>query len=575
MHDPLEIFRREILSLLTNALRNLDYEMEPAIERAPPGKGDFTFPCFQAATEHDKKPPQAAEEISYVIGESKHIKKHKNVGPYINFYVNDNLLCDSTLKIILDLDREYGKHPPNDINVILEHTSANPTGPFHVGRARNPILGDSLARIMRKAGYHVETQYWVNNMGKQAVILTYGVERCDPAIPTGDEEARDKDDHKLVLHYRAANSLMEEDPDVAGEIGEWLRKVETGDPELVSRVKAVCERVLTGMKESLSGINVNVDHYVWESQTLEDGSATDVVERLKKAPLARSEEGAFYLELEGHVQGKDTRFFFTRKDGTTLYTTRDVAYHIWKLRRCDLALNVLGEDHKLESKQLEIALKSLGYERVPDVVFYAFVNLPEGSMSTRKGRVVTLDDLVDEAVARARTKVDELREDLSDAERAAIARIVGTGALRFNIIRIQPEKSMTFRWDEALSFEGKSAPFVQYSHARACSILRKAVEEGKPPGMWSVSDIKDEEELKLVRLLASFPSLLRECAERRLAHPVATYAHELAVQFNQFYRDVPVLKSRQRNTRLALVECAKIVLRNALDVLGIEAPERM
>jgi arginyl-tRNA synthetase len=147
--------------------------------------------------------------------------------------------------------------------------------------------------------------------------------------------------------------------------------------------------------------------------------------------------------------------------------------------------------------------------------------------------------------------------------------------LRYNIVRIQPEKAMTFRWDEALSFEGKSAPFVQYAHARACSILRKVKVKVVGPGVWTAAEIKEPEELKLIRMLAFFPSLVRDCAEKRQAHTMATYAHELAVQFNQFYRDVPVLKSREKETRLAEVQAAKIVLGNALGALGIEAPERM
>jgi arginyl-tRNA synthetase len=596
MEDPIQKFEAEALAMLNRALKSLEYTLVDKLEAAPPGKGDFAFPCFRSASEHKRKPNELAKQLEYVMEDNPLIERVVAMGPYLNFFIAPLPMAEEVLRSILDSKEAFGASPPLGKKVIIEHTSANPTGPFHVGRARNPIIGDSLTRVMRKAGYDVETQYWVNDMGKQAVIMAYGLEHCP-----GGEAERTKDDHVATVFYRQANERMEKEEKVAAEIEEWIRRVERGDLEIVDKVKAASKKVLAGMRLSLDRLNVKIDNFVWESMSVEDGSAAKVVEQLKGSELAREEDGAYYLDLEGLVHGRTQKFFFTRKDGTTLYATRDVAFHLWKLARCDMAINILGEDHKLEAKQLEAALKAVGSNKVPEVVFYAFVSLPstcpacgqpignkdekcpkcgvdvgeaakkKTKMSTRKGRAVYIDDLIDEAVDRALEVVKEKRPDLSDEEKTRISELVGIGALRYNIIRIQAEKSIVFKWEDALNFEGKSAPFIQYSHARACSILREA---GSYDG-WKASDLKDEGEFALLKTLARLPGLVRRCADQRLAYSIAEYAHEVAIGFNRFYRDFRVLGSESQATRLAVVDATRWVLRNSLELLGIKAPESM
>ncbi|MEK6810171.1 MAG: arginine--tRNA ligase, partial [Candidatus Thermoplasmatota archaeon] len=240
--------------------------------------------------------------------------------------------------------------------------------------------------------------------------------------------------------------------------------------------------------------------------------------------------------------------------------------------RCDVAINVLGENHRLEYQQLRVALRLLGARDV-EAVFYAYVSLPEGGMSTRRGRLVTMDELLEEAVARAHEEVRKRRPELSEARMREIAETVGIAAVRYNIVRVQSEKKITFRWEDALNFEGNSAPFVQYAHARACGILEKA-------GPFTPGDpvrLAHNEELKLAKLLAKLPSRIQEAAEGRRPHILATYVYDVASQFNQFYRDCPVLQAEAglREARLALVDGARIVLRNAMDCLGLSAPREM
>src|SRR5256886_6767782 len=292
-------------------------------------------------------------------------------------------------------------------------------------------------------------------------------------------------------------------------------------------------------------------------------------------PLGKEEDGARYLDLTGFgLEGDAAKYFFVRRDGTSLYTTRDIAYHLNKMGRCDVAGDVLGEDHKLTFQRLKAAFRLMGIDWAPETIFYAFVNLPEGRMSTRKGRVVYLDDLIDEAIDRAYAEVAKRREDLPEVKKREIAQTIGVSAVRYNIVRVQAEKAITFRWEEALAFEGNSSPFLQYAHARACSILAKS--NGSGPGDSRL--LIHPQEQRLLRRIAKFPSGLRDAALGRRVHSVAGEASEFAAQFNQFYRDCPVLTAEPeslRDARIELVSAAPIVLHNALECLGLKAPKEM
>lgn len=571
--DPIREFRREVESRVREALASMKVEAEFEVEIPPSDIGaDFAVPCFPLAKVLRRPPAQIAEKLSTMMGDMEFISRVWSEMGYLNFKVNDSRLTEITLGEIMDSREDYGRSERKEGRIILEHTSVNPTGPMHVGRARNPLIGDTLARCLRFRGYDVTTEYYVNDVGKQVVLLTWGLENLsEEDVPTGDIE---KDDHRLVGYYRKANQLMESDPEVSEEISEMLRRFEAGDGDVIGRVRRTAERMLGGLLQSLERVGVELDSFVWESEFILDGTARGVVEKLKSSSYAHEEDGAYYLDLEGFgVHGKDTRWFFTRKDGTTLYTTRDLAYHLNKFSRAEGLINVLGEDQKLGMQQLASALTIMGEERKPENVFYSFVSLPEGKMSTRNGMVVNLDDLIEEAEVRALEEVRKRRTDLTEKRMAEIARAIGPGAIRYNIIRVQSEKQMVFRWEEALNFEGNSAPFLQYSHARACSILRKA---GGYAAKVDPALLTDPYEVKLIKVLARFPGVMDECAERRRVHLLPSYGQELASAFNQFYAYVPVLRSgEKRDARLTMVEATMWVLRNVLVNLGIVAPEEM
>jgi len=569
--DPFKTFKEQTAKALSKALAELGIEAEPTLDRAPEGMGDLAFPCFPLAKRVRRAPVTIAQEIASKIAPEGMIDRVEAKGGYVNFHVRFEDLAQSALEDAVARRDRFGMGEPKGVRILLEHTSANPTGPLHVGRARNPIIGDTVARILRMAGYDVTTEFYVNDVGRQVVIMTWGVKH----LKLEQEPERDADHYRHVLFYQQANKRVEEDPEALEQVDQMLLKLERGDEETVRLAREACEKVLAAITESMRRINISYDGVTWESTFVQDGTVDKVIEKLKASEHCREVDGAYHLELESFgISGRETKWVFTRADGTSLYTTRDLAYHMDKFKRTDVAVNVLGEDQKLGMQELAAALTIMGVDRKPEIVFYAFVSLPEGRMSTRKGRVVYIDDLIDEAVERAYDEVKKRRTDLSEERMREIARVVGIGSLRYNIIRIQAEKQIVFKWEDALNFEGASAPFVQYAHARACSIITKS---GGRAGAFDARRLVTDHEKALAKLIASLPSVIEDCAENRRAHTLASYAQELASQFNQFYRYVPVLKAEGdiREARLALVEASMWALRNALSCLGIEAPEEM
>jgi arginyl-tRNA synthetase len=575
--DPLEVYKKEVLDSLRGTLTKLGYEgAEPELETPPEDLGDISFSCFSLAKVAKKPPQEIAKEIAENLTPMENIEKWENVGAHVNFHINTKKLAEMTLKTVLGLKDRYGDSPPRNEKIVLEHTSANPTDKLHIGRARNPIIGDTLARILRKAGYEVETQYYVDDMGMQAVTLSYGIDGPKD-IPSSDVERVKKLREESLGPYQFGSTIVQNFDWAKEERDEMLKQLERGEEGITSQVMRVTDQTMEEkIKPTLERINVKVDHFIHESKFLKP--TKEIAEILKESALCDQEEGAYYLDLSEF--GVEKKFFFVRADGTTLYATRDIAYHLWKAERGDVLINILGEDHKLEAKYVAETLKNVLKKEVKiESIFYSFVSLPEGRMSTRKGKVVFMDDLLGEALERAEVEVKKRRPDISDDRIKKIAEIVGIGAVRYNLVNVQPEKKIVFRWENALNFEGDSAPFIQYAHARASSILRKAEAQGiERFEDYDPTFLKHASEVKLIKEMAKFPESVRKCAKKRRPHAIASYAFGLASLFNEFYRDCPVLASEDdslRKARLALVDSAKTVLSNSLFCLGIEAPEEM
>jgi len=574
-------FRAAVEAALTDALAALGLPTDDLGVERPPADVDATLAssvAYRVAGDLGAPPPEAAERIAAEVPtDDDYLAGVTTLGPYLNFTVTERYFADT---LAAAGDETWGRLPPTGERVVVEHTSANPTGPVHVGRARNPIIGDALARLLDYAGHDVTRQYYVNDVGRQVAVFTWAYETIDESdLP---EPERDKPDYDLVRYYRAGNQLLEEgDPEAveAAEdaVTEIIRGLEAGDEATHERVSEVVDAVLGGMRETLERLPAEFDEFVKESRFLRDGSTEDVVARLKELDEAVYDEAAWQLDLRDH--GVDKELVFLRSDGTSLYPTRDLAYHEWKLEAFDQVVTVLGEDHRLQADQLRTTLDLLGADTSGlDQVFYSWVNLPEGGMSTREGTGVDLDDLLDEAVARAREEVEDRREgrerEIEGGEVDEIARQVGIGAVRYDVVSKQPTKGITFEWDRALDFEAQSAPYVQYVHARTLGIEERA--DGVPDDP-DPSLLTDPTERALLHEVARLPAVVERAAADRSPHVVATYTRDLAEAFNAFYRECPVLEAPEgrRGARLALVRAARHAVANALDVLGVDAPRAM
>jgi arginyl-tRNA synthetase len=578
--------RSAVEAALADALEDLGYPTDDLGIEEPPADVDAVLAssvAFRLASEAGAPPPQVAAEVADAIdaADVDYVSAVTTQGPYVNF-----LPADAYFAGTLDAgqDAEYGRLEDTGESVVVEHTSANPTGPVHVGRARNPIVGDAVANVLDYAGYDVSRHYYVNDAGRQMAVFTWAYEHFDES-DLDTEPERDRIEYDLVRYYRKGNAFLENGPadeveEAEAEIQAIMQGLEAGDEDVHDRVTEVVDQVLSGMRECLARLPAAFDEFVKESRFMFDGSTDDLVERLKELDEAVYEEDAWQLDLSAH--GIEKNMVFLRSDDTSLYTTRDLAHHEWKFDEYDRAVTVLGEDHKLQADQLQTTLDLLGNDtsKLENVIF-SWVNLPGGlGMSTREGTGVDLDDLLDEAIDRARQEVEDRMEDrirdddLDEDDVDRIAHQVGIGAVRYDIISKQLTKTITFEWDRALDFEAQSAPYVQYVHARTCGILDDVDEISA----FDASALEHEAAFDLLRTIARFPAVIEESADALEPHTVATYTREFAEAFNAFYRECPVLSEddpETRAARIALVAAARNTIANALGVLGVAAPDSM
>jgi arginyl-tRNA synthetase len=563
----------ELISRSSGAITTQE-DVADSISDSPVADYGSTLP-FKLAKKQNKNPVRLAEEIAGKIQSTKLIEKIQAVNGYVNFWLNRSEYTKKFLKEISERGKQYGGGQRKG-RIILEHTSVNPTGPVHVGRLRNTIIGDSLRRILEYTGYDVETHYYVNDIGKQIAVIGAGRRQVEPSKEVGKEYGKymPRKDYQLFSIYVPAYNKFEEDDEFKNRVQKLIQDAETGDKKALEKITAVARECLEGQKETFKRLDVRFDAFDYESKSITDGSAFKILEKARKSDYWRTADFGSGLDLSSFsIEKKSGLSVLIRGDGTTVYLTRDLAYHLKKEKLAGskgILINVLGEDHKLEFAELKTILERiLEFKADLKAVHYSFVSFEGEKFSTRKGKIASVDVLLDEAVEKALVEVRKRK--IADE---SIAGMVGTGAVKFHIIKTHPNKQMMFNWSEALDFEGETAPYIQYAHARSCRILEKA-------GEWKPDDYsttpENEEEWQLIRKLASFPEALEKSVDELRPDVVANYLLELTAAYGRFYMKCPVLDSGEkvRTRRLLLVKATRDIVKTGLSLLGIQAPERM
>lgn len=554
------MFEEEVIKAIRQVIdvKELNLEVPP-----DPKFGDFAFPCFVLSKVLKKNPVEIAQDLSTRIKPNEFIKEVKAVGPYLNFFINKAKLSELTIKKILKEKNSYGSlNVGKGRRALVEHSSINPNAEPHVGRTRNALIGDSIVKILKFQGYKVETHFFVNNVGKQIAMLVLAARGKTLSFK------------RLLDLYVEFNNKLKEKPELEKEVFETLYRLEKGDKKIKKEFEKIVKICIKGQKELLEELGIKFDYFDHESKYLWSKKIDELLEHLQKKPgCFKDSDGRVVINQEEFkVEMRSPYLVLTRSDGTSLYALRDIAYTIDKMEKAsDRNIIVLGEDQKLYFKQLSSALKLLGYKS-PEVVHYSFVLLESGKMSTRKGEVVLLSDFMKEALTKAENEVKK-RGNIKNVKQAA--KTIGYGALKYSILRVSPEKNVTFNWDIALSFEGETAPYIQYAHARAASILRKA--KTKLNGKIDFSLLKTKEEEALIKEIYSFPSRVSNASNELKPHILAVYLYSLAKLFSEFYHVCPCIIEDKNlsKARLSLVLSTKQVLKTGLNLLGIDAPERM
>ena len=550
-------FKEEITKAIKKEVKE-DVELEVPPK---PELGDYAFPCFSLAKVYKKNPNEIASDLAAKIKKSKYISEIKVIGPYLNFFVNKESLGEKTLiKILKEKDKYGSSNIGKNKKIIFEHTSINPNASPHVGRARNALIGDALVRILRFQKYNVEVHYFVNDIGKQISMLVLAARKNKNL----------KFDGLLDVYIKIANKVKD-NKQLEKEVLDLLYKLENGDKKVKNDFKKIVGISVKGQVKILSELGIKYDKFDYESSYLWSRKTHEALKLLEKSGrFFFDKDKRFVLDEKGFELGmKVPVLVLTRGDGTSLYPLRDIAYAL-DIGKKDKNIVVLGEDQKLYNEQINAALKILE-KPTRKAVYYSFVLLDEGKMSTRKGNIVLMEDFMMQALKKAN---DELKKRYKKTDVKA-AKVIGYGALKYGILKVSPEKNVIFNWQQALNFEGETAPYIQYAYARISSIIKK--NKKALPKKADFSLLNSKEETELIKKLSAFPQIVEKTANELRPNTITNYAYGLAKQFNEFYHTHNILKEevKIKNARLLLASCVQQTLKNSLNLLGIGVLERM
>lgn len=536
--------------------------------------GDFAFPCFRLAKAMRKAPQMIAADIAVAIEAESIFEKVEQVNAYVNMFICKDVFVRNVVSEVVSRGTDYGKSDVGEgKKVIVEFSSPNIAKPFHIGHIRSTVIGNSIYKLYDATGYDVVRINHLGDYGTQfgKMIVAYRL--------WGSEEELEQNPIKSLLkYYTKFHEEAEKDPTLEDKSRETFVKLENGDAEEVELWKRFRELSLEEFSRVYKMLDIEFDSYAGESFYSDKMPA--VLKELKDKNLMHESRGAQIVDLENYDMPPAV---ITKSDGSSLYATRDIAAAIYRKQHYDFYKNiyVVATQQNLHFKQWKQVLALMGYAWEEDCIHVPFglVSLEEGTMSTRKGRVVFLEDVLNKAVDKTRDIISEKNTDGIDIDE--IAKEVGIGAVIFQELSNNRIKDYVFSWDKILNFDGETGPYVQYTHARASSVLRNASQEelAKIKGC-DISDfsyVTSESAYELTKLIYRVPEVIREAAAKYEPSILTRHLIDIAQGFNRFYHDEHILvdNEEEKVAKLALVYASKVTIANCLAILGIKAPDKM
>ena len=561
-------FKLEIAKKI-NSLVDMELEKVLDLIEIPPqsNMGDYAFPCFQLAKIFRKPPNMIAKELAEKVKKDLVVDRAEGAGGYLNFFINKNEYTKTIIKEVLEKGENYGRQEGNsDKTVLVEFSSPNIAKPFHVGHMFNTVIGSAIEKVFRHLGYKTQRLNHIGDYGTQFGKLISAYNRW------GNEEIINKDPiNELLKIYVKFHEEAEKDKSLEEEGRMYFKQLEENEAEAIKIWQKFKDLSLREFKELYEVLNIEFDSYAGES--FYSDKMQEIVDMLYAKELLVESEGARIVDLS---EFNLPPCLVIKSDGATIYVTRDLAAALYRKRTYDFYKNiyVVGGTQALHFKQVFAIMKLLGYEWADDCVHVstALIKFADRKLATRKGDVIFAKEVIDEAIDKTAKIIESKNPNLTDKD--LIAKQVGIGAIIYTFLKNSRERDVVFSWEETLSFEGESGPYVQYSYVRGSSILKKAGEINKNADL---SVLSTEDEFTLVKLLGSFGDALKEAAERYEPFVITRYVTELAKAYNKFYNSHHILNAEDKikDARLILTEAVCIVLKSALSILGMDVPESM
>ena len=556
-----------IASELAKVIEGLDQETILNLLEQPKSSdlGDIAFPAFSLAKIERKAPQAIAADIAEKI-DASHFEKVVATGPYVNFFLDKSQISDQVIKAVIQAGAAYGQQVEGQgANVTIDLSSPNIAKPFSVGHLRSTVIGDAISNIYKKMGYNTIKINHLGDWGKQFGLLMVAYKKW------GSKEAVEANpiDELLKLYVRI-NAEIENDPALDEEGRLWFKKLEDGDPEATELWQWFRDESLVEFNRIYKLLGVEFDSL--NGEAFYNDKMDEAVQILEEKGLLKESKGASIVELD------DVNLppaMIKKSDGATLYITRDIATAIYRARTYNFVKNIyaVGQEQSNHFRQLKAVLKKMGFDWSDDMIHVDFglVTKNRQKLSTRKGNIILLEPTLQEAISRAKAQIEEKNPELENKEEVAHA--VGVGAVKFYDLKTDRRNGYDFDLEAMVSFEGETGPYVQYAYARIQSILRKA---NFTPSADATYSLSDPESWEIIKLLQDFARVVKRAAENYDPSLIAKYAINLAQAFNKYYAHTRILdESPERDSRLALSYSTAVVLKEALRLLGVEAPDKM